>query len=236
MILLSSYNIRKAIASDWRRRPERTLTVLEEVGADIFALQEADRRFGPRLAAVPLPLMFGHSRYRPVPYDVRPGSLGWHGNAILVSDRVEILRHDVLHLPVLEPRGAVLADLRVAGTELRVVGMHLDISGLWRRAQIRSILAQLAVQPTQLPTVLMGDSNEWRRTGGFLRDLGHHFRIADCGPSFPARSPVGPLDRILVGPGLAIADAGAHSSAAARTASDHLPIWCKVVPEGPDAP
>jgi endonuclease/exonuclease/phosphatase family metal-dependent hydrolase len=230
MILVSSYNIRKAIASDWRRRPERTLTVLEEVGADVVALQEADRRFGPRLACLPLGLMTSRTRYRHVPYEVRAGSIGWHGNAILVSSRVEIMRHAILHLPVLEPRGAVLADLRIEGVDLRVVGMHLDISGLWRRAQMRSILAQLATQPTALPTILMGDSNEWRSTGGFLHDLGPHFAMADCGPSFPARYPVGRLDRIVVGPGFDIVEAGVHRSAAARTASDHLPVWAKIRP------
>jgi len=31
-----------------------------------------------------------------------------------------------VHLPAIEPRGAICADLRVAGRELRVVGMHLD--------------------------------------------------------------------------------------------------------------
>lgn len=228
MILLSSYNIRKAIASDRRRRPERTVQVLEEVGADIFALQEADRRFGSRFSAIPPVMLLERTRYRSVPYDVRPGSMGWHGNAILVSDRVDILRFGTLTLPMLEPRGAVFADLRVADISLRVVGMHLDISGLWRRRQIRSILAQLAAQPTQIPTVLMGDCNEWRTQGGFLVDLGPHFANADCGPSFPARYPVARLDRIIVGPGLKVEAAGVHHSQNARTASDHLPAWCKV--------
>lgn len=228
MILIGSYNIRKAIAADRRRRPDRTISVLEEVGADIFALQEADRRFGARFSALPADLLAANSRYRPVPYDIRPGGLGWHGNAILVSDNVDILRHDILHLPVLEPRGAVLADLHVKGMALRVVGMHLDISGLWRRRQMRAILAQLAVQPVQLPTILMGDCNEWRRSGGFLHDLGAHYSFANCGPSFPARYPVACLDRILVGPGLQVVDAGVHNSAFARTASDHLPVWSRL--------
>ena len=43
MIRVASYNMRKAIGTDRRRRPERTLEVLKELDADVIALQEADR-------------------------------------------------------------------------------------------------------------------------------------------------------------------------------------------------
>ena len=56
-IRVASYNIRKAIGTDRRRMPERVLEVLGEVDADIIALQEADRRFGVRSAAIPPVLM-----------------------------------------------------------------------------------------------------------------------------------------------------------------------------------
>src|SRR5690606_18398788 len=84
MILVASYNMRKAIGTDRRRRPERTLEVLNEMGADVIALQEADRRFGERASALPLHLIEEHSDYRPVPLDNRAASIGWHGNALLV--------------------------------------------------------------------------------------------------------------------------------------------------------
>src|SRR3546814_9393521 len=49
MILVASYNMRKAIGTDRRRRPDRTIEVLNELDADVVALQEADRRFGARM-------------------------------------------------------------------------------------------------------------------------------------------------------------------------------------------
>lgn len=52
-IRVASYNIRKAIGTDRRRVPERVIEVLNELDADIIALQEADRRFGVRSAALP---------------------------------------------------------------------------------------------------------------------------------------------------------------------------------------
>lgn len=224
MTRVASYNIRKSIGTDRRRRPERTLEVLNEVGADAIALQEADRRFGARVGVIPLHLLDEHSDYVHVPFDMRADSLGWHGNAILVRKSARILRHEVIHLPSLEPRGAVLADVELNGAKLRIVGMHLDLSGLWRRRQAHALLHHLdACEP--MPTVLMGDLNEWSRQSGCLRDFGKHFEFADCGKSFHARRPVATLDRIMVNGGLSVIDSGVHHSAAARKASDHLPVW-----------
>lgn len=225
MIRVASYNMRKAIGTDRRRRPERTLEVLCELDADVIALQEADRRFGARASAIPLSLIEANSDYKPVPFEARDGSLGWHGNALLVKKGVEIVHREMLHLPSLEPRGAVLADLRVNGQDLRVVGMHLDLSGLWRRRQAHRILSCIQGREAAMPTVLMGDLNEWSASGGCLRDFADHLNFAQCGRSFHTRRPVVQLDRIMVTPELGISDCGVHQSATAKKASDHYPVW-----------
>jgi endonuclease/exonuclease/phosphatase family metal-dependent hydrolase len=204
--------------------------VLNELDADVVALQEADRRFGSRASAIPFHQLEEHSDYRPVPLDARAGSIGWHGNALLVKRGVKIVDRELVHLPSLEPRGAVLADLEVGGIPLRVVGMHLDLSGLWRRQQAHAILAHLAGRPGNPPTVMMGDLNEWSVRGGCLRDFGAHHVFADCGRSFHARRPIAQLDRIMFTPDLAVAASGVHHSPNARTASDHLPIWADLKP------
>jgi endonuclease/exonuclease/phosphatase family metal-dependent hydrolase len=228
MIRVASYNMRKAIGTDRRRRPERTLEVLRELDADVVALQEADRRFGTRASAIPLHMIDEHSDYKPVAFDARDGSLGWHGNALLVRKTVEILHKELLHLPSLEPRGAVMAEISLNGEELRVIGMHLDLSGLWRRQQAHYILHHLNSRERAMPAVLMGDLNEWSVRGGCLRDFGHHLAFADCGRSFHVRRPVARLDRIMVTPGLGIDECGVHHSATARKASDHYPVWAKL--------
>jgi endonuclease/exonuclease/phosphatase family metal-dependent hydrolase len=79
-----------------------------------------------------------------------------------------------------------------------------------------------------MPTVLMGDLNEWSSRGGVLRDFSDHCTLADCGRTFHARRPIVQLDRIMVTPGLAINGCGVHQSATARKASDHLPIWAEL--------
>jgi endonuclease/exonuclease/phosphatase family metal-dependent hydrolase len=229
MLKVASYNMRKAIGTDRRRRPERTLAVLNEIDADVIALQECDRRFGARAGVIPLHMLDEHSDWKAVPFGIRAGSMGWHGNALLVRKSATILDCEPIHLPTLEPRGAVMADLRIAGAEVRIVGMHLDLSGLRRRRQAATILAHVDSSTRSLPTVMMGDLNEWSRAAGCLRDFGRSFALAPTGPSFHARRPVARLDRILVSREWTVATCGVHDTPASRTASDHLPIWAELV-------
>jgi endonuclease/exonuclease/phosphatase family metal-dependent hydrolase len=202
--------------------------VLNELGADVVALQEADRRFGVRHAAIPLHLLDEHSDFKPVHLGWRAGSMGWHGNAILVRKSMTVGYCAMLHLPSLEPRGAVLGEVDAGKTSFRVVGMHLDLSGLWRRRQAAAILHEVEKRRTALPTILMGDLNEWSARGGCLRDFGAHFTFANTGRSYHAGNPIARLDRIMVSRGVRIRACGVHRTAASRMASDHLPIWADV--------
>jgi endonuclease/exonuclease/phosphatase family metal-dependent hydrolase len=225
MITVASYNIRKGLGTDRRRNPHRVLEVLHEIQPDIVALQEADRRFGARQSAIPAELI-SQGEYKAVDFDIRPGGIGWHGNAILVRHSAEILDYAPIILPTLEPRGAVMAELRISGRELRVVGMHLDLSGLWRRRQVRAIIDALD-RRSPMPTVLMGDLNEWSLHGGCIREFdGLH--VAPTGRSYHSRRPVGCLDRIIHTPDLHLVACGVHVSERARLASDHLPIWARI--------
>jgi endonuclease/exonuclease/phosphatase family metal-dependent hydrolase len=220
---VTSYNIRKAIGTDRLRRPERILDVIGELSPTIVVLQEADRRFRARQSALPLALVEA-ARFHAVPFDTRPDSIGWHGNAILVRDDVRVTDHALIPLPTLEPRGAVMAELKIGKNALRVVGMHLDLSGLWRRKQIRAILHSLT-QRTPMPTILAGDLNEWSPHGGCLREFAEGFRIAHSTPSYHSQRPVARLDRIMIGSGLHFSGSGTHQSVHTKRASDHLPVW-----------
>ncbi|MEH3039740.1 MAG: endonuclease/exonuclease/phosphatase family protein [Sphingomonas paucimobilis] len=230
MIKVASYNMRKAIGTDRRRMPERTLEVLREVDADIIALQECDRRLGERAGVIPLHMLDEHSPWKAVPIAIRARSMGWHGNALLVRKEATVSGSRRIEIPALEPRGAVRADVALNGMTLRVVGMHLDLSGLWRRKQASAILHDVDGCEPVLPSVLMGDLNEWTPQSGCLRDFGRSHCFAATGPSFHARHPVGRLDRIMVSSELRVVESGTHHSAAARKASDHLPIWATLEP------
>lgn len=232
MIRVASYNIHKGVGLDRRRDPRRILDILDEIDADIVALQEADRRFGSKAAVISPHLLEEGMRWRALPFG-RAASMGWHGNALLVRKDTVVEGCTRITLPALEPRGAVMADLAVRGGPLRIVGMHLDLSGLWRRRQAHTILTHVghdaSADPAAGPraTILMGDLNEWS-AGGCLRDFGRDHLCAPTGASFHAARPIARLDRIMVSHSIRIVECGVHRSATARKASDHLPIWATV--------
>ena len=226
-LTFASYNIHKAIGLDRRRDPDRIIAILREIDADVIALQEADRRFGRRETVLPRAAL-DDSPWRTVPLRTRPDSIGWHGNALLVRRSIDIVHAMPVPLPTLEPRGAIYAELRAGGQLLRVVGMHLDLSGLRRRHQLRAILDHLATCPGAEPTVLMGDMNDWSSRGGALREFGHGWEVHAPGRSFPSRRPIAQLDRIVTSRQWTCTDRGVHHSTLAARASDHLPVWAKL--------
>jgi endonuclease/exonuclease/phosphatase family metal-dependent hydrolase len=228
MIRVASYNIQKSIGTDFRRRPERILDVLVELDADIIALQEVDRRFGERITSLSPEAIAAATGYRPVIFGARPQSLGWHGNTLLIRNGIEVLAQRALVLPRLEPRGAVLADLSVEGTPIRVVGMHLGLLGLWRKRQAQAVLDQIEALEQPLPTVIMGDLNEWSVNGGCLRHFARDHHVGAPGPSYPSHRPVFGFDRIIASAEISIAAAGVHRTAMSRVASDHLPVWANL--------
>ncbi|HKX79960.1 MAG TPA: endonuclease/exonuclease/phosphatase family protein [Novosphingobium sp.] len=224
-LTFASYNIHKAVGLDRRRDPARILSVLREIDADVVALQEVDRRFGRRASVLPLADILDHTPYRPVHMPMKPDSLGWHGNALLVRRTIEHAGASVVPLPVLEPRGAICADLVADGRRVRVVGAHLDLSGLRRRHQVRAVLAHLQAQAEACPAVLMGDFNEWVAQGGCFREFGEDWRVLAPGRSFPSRRPVAALDRFVISAEWRVAGTRVHHSALAAKGSDHLPVY-----------
>ena len=226
-LTFASYNIHKAVGVDGRRDPDRIIRVLHELAADVVALQEADRRFGERETVLPRALL-EEAHWQVVPVAERPRSIGWHGNALLVRNGITVRHSEIVPLPTLEPRGAVLADLLIEGRALRVIGTHLDLSGLWRRRQIRALLARLDGAEHHLPTVLMGDFNQWSDRGALSEFAFHHHRLVKTPPSFHSNRPVARLDRIIVSHEIEVEEADAHVSDLSRRASDHLPLWARI--------
>ena len=225
---VATYNIHKCVGLDQKRNPARILAVLNEIDADIITLQEADRRFGSRESCLPASLIEAETPWHPVPFNIRPGSIGWHGNAILVRKGVDAHHAHPLDLPMLEPRGAVEAHCTIDGRHIRIIGVHLDLSGLWRRRQVRAILKHIDLTPHHLPTIIMGDFNQWSDRGALSEFAFHHHRIIKTPKSFHSSRPVAHLDRIIVSHDITVIAQGAHVSALSQRASDHLPIWAEL--------
>ena len=134
--------------------PRPRAAVIAEIGADVMALQEADTRFGTRTGLLDLEHLERETGLIPVPVQGVGPAHGWHGNLILVREaNVEDLHQ--IHLPGFEPRGALVADLRIFDRKLRVIGAHLGLLRGSRDAQVRAILHQMAALDDR-PTLLMG--------------------------------------------------------------------------------
>jgi endonuclease/exonuclease/phosphatase family metal-dependent hydrolase len=199
------------------------VTVLRELHADVIALQEADRRIGAREAVLPRALL-DDSPWRVAHVSRRPQSMGWHGNAILVRRDLPIEECHALDLPTLEPRGAACAVIGEGRERFRVIGTHLDLSGLRRRDQVRSLL-RFTADHGDMPTVILGDFNQWGHTTGAMREFDKDWGQIAPGPSYPSRRPVARLDRVVHCGGWRCRLADVHHSALAVVASDHLPIY-----------
>lgn len=232
-LLFGSYNVHKGVGSDMRRDPLRTVSVLREIGADIVALQEVDRRFGAREGVLNLDALHAATGLRPVAVSDRLGhsAHGWHGNLLLVRG-AEVEQARALTLPGLEPRGAIVADLRVNGLPLRIIATHLGLLHQSRLMQAQR-LAREVEEAAGRPVILMGDLNEWRLGVGcslmpLRRGLRAVKRSADTVPSFPARLPMLPLDRIIASKPAELVGIEPHDTPLARAASDHLPIKARI--------
>jgi len=227
-LVVASYNVHRCIGMDKRFDPDRIAAVIEELDADILALQEADRRFGHRAGLLELGDVERRTGLTLVHVSHVPGGHGWRGNALLVRQgRAVSVRR--LALPGAEPRGALIVELALPAGRLRVATAHLGLLRRHRALQVRAILAALQ-EGEAMPTVLMGDLNEWRSgTNSSLAAFRPFFApFGPARPSFPARLPFMALDRILGHPGGLVLGREVHDSALARIASDHLPVRARI--------
>jgi endonuclease/exonuclease/phosphatase family metal-dependent hydrolase len=224
--VVATYNVHRWTGINGRMRPEpaRAGFVIAELEADVIALQEVLRPFGGEdpleaLAdALGLHVAFAATRVH------KRGELG---NAILSRTPIAGVSMMDLTFSRLEQRVAVAAQFECEGGTVDVVATHLALGDRTRHRQVRSLLDHPKLRDR--PTLLLGDMNAWRRcpaTRALEDELdSHHNRAWPA--SFPAARPVLALDRIYTR-SVEVLDIGAHSSRAARRASDHLPIVARV--------
>ena len=224
---IASYNIHECVGADGRRDPERVALVLRELDADVIGLQEVDARLGITRTSMQMQYLANTLRLHAVSGPTRQRGSGHYGNALLTRRPVLNVRHVDLTVYRREPRGAIDADLDVDGAVVRVIVTHLGLLPGERRTQVRRLLDILGQTRSDV-VILLGDINEWFAIGRPLRWL--HARLGRTAgvASFPAARPVFALDRIWVHPRPALLSVAAHTSPAARTASDHLPVMADV--------
>ena len=228
---LISYNIHKGIGGrDRRYRLDRIVRVLEDLRPDLICLQEVDRnvsrsRHHDQPSELAEALRAAEHLYQ---LNVRVKD-GGYGNLILSRWPFRGAHQVSLRLKRRKPRGAQLAVVETPEGPLHLVHWHLGLAERERHWQARHLLGhELFRESEQLPTLVVGDFNDWLNTlarGPFLR----HGFVQVTAPrsrfrSFPAYWPVASLDKAFVRGSIAIRHAHIAHSRLARDASDHLPL------------
>lgn len=225
-----SYNIHKGIGNDRRYRIQRVIDVIRAEEPDLVCLQEVDRgvrrsRFDDQPRVLAQALGFAHSLFQ---LNVRLRE-GGYGNLILSRYKFRASHHISLRLRQKKVRGAQLATLDVEGRRLHLVHWHLGLAEPERHWQIEHLFAHKHFRGAHhLPTLMIGDSNDWRNTlaEGALGREG--FEMITTPPSrfrsFPSYLPMGSLDKAFIRGGVRALHARVANTRLARRASDHLPL------------
>ena len=218
---VASYNIHRAIGRDGREDASRIAQVLEEVDADIVALQEVGYARGT--PGNVLEYLGERLNAQVVEGVTLQDERGHYGNAVLSRLPVASLsRHDI-SVPHREPRGALELTFHLGQAEILLIATHLGLLPGERRYQIRKLLPLVDASPADVK-ILLGDLNEWFLWGRLLRWLRRDFGRVAAPRTFPAHRPWFALDRLWVKPTGAVQTLRAHRSEMARIASDHLPL------------
>jgi endonuclease/exonuclease/phosphatase family metal-dependent hydrolase len=228
-----TYNIHKCRGFDRRVRPDRIAAVLQELKADVLALQEVvnapdglpryDQAHELARALPEFGWSFGANR---------PLEGGTYGNMTLT--RLPLLHsrnHDLSH-GERERRGALQTDLDAGGGRvLHVFNVHLGTSIRERRQQAKQLLTEEVLLQGGLSgtRVVLGDFNDWTRglTTRLLRETFKSFRPRHAmrfPGTFPGMLPMVTLDHCYYEPPLKLVETKLWRSPRALVASDHLPL------------
>jgi len=215
-----SYNVHGGVGCDGRFVPNRIVDVLRELDADVIGLQEVESR---ATGFDMLDFLARETGLTGIAGPTLAGPGGDYGNGLLTRHPVLRERRIDISYPGREPRGAIDAELDIDGVPVRVINTHLGLHPAERRFQVQ-LLLDMFEHERELPTIFMGDLNEWFLYGRPLRWLQRHFQSTPALASFPSRLPLLALDRIWMKPRALLRKMRVHRSRRARLASDHLPL------------
>jgi endonuclease/exonuclease/phosphatase family metal-dependent hydrolase len=226
MLRVATYNVHMWRDAKGLTDPSRAERVLREIDADVVALQEVVYAPHNDLSQVS-DILSAELKMEPIPGPtfIRGGAP--YGNILLT--RLPVLwveRHDISWLSF-EPRGVIEAAVETECGPLRVIATHLGLIPVERALQGLS-LNRIAQQARELPTVLLGDLNEWLPPSISLRRLGAWFGCTPGLRTYPAFFPLLRLDRIWARPNQMLRSLRVHNTQAARLASDHLPVAAEI--------
>lgn len=228
---LVSYNIHKGIGGrDRRYRIDRIQKVITDLAADVVCLQEVDQNVRrTRHDDQPEQLARAFEGAGALYQLNVPLKAGGYGNLILSRWAIRSSYQLSLRLKWRKPRGAQIAVIDSPEGPFQLVHWHLGLAEKERHWQARHLLDHPHFRESaHLPTLIVGDSNDWRNTlthhcfarHGFHQVTAprHRFR------TFPAYYPVVSLDKAFARGSFDIHRVHVAHTHLTRRASDHLPL------------
>jgi len=227
---LLSWNIHKGIGGrDRRYALHRIIDCIEAENPDLICLQEVDRLVRRSRFDDQHRLLARYFRCHSVfQSNVHVGD-GAYGNLLLSRWPVESRHRISLRQGGRKPRGAQLVLIDSPEGLVHIVHLHLGLAERERHWQIDRLLGHMLFRSgAELPTLIVGDFNDWRNTlaGGALAAGGFRHVTSPAGHfrSFPAWLAMGSLDKAFVRGEVDVRHARMVRTTVARTASDHLPL------------
>jgi len=226
-IRIATWNVHACVGRDKRFDPERVASVIVELDADIVALQEFTYPASVALESRTPAVLTTLDRYTCALGPTRSTVTECFGNALFTRHPIREVHRIDLSMASREPRGALAATIDVGGRLVHVLAAHLGLRLHERRFQVRQILDYLdSVRGTLF--VVLGDFNDWLPGRSVVHLLDRRLGRPPRAPSYPVTWPVVSLDRIWVHPARALRRIFSHRTAAARLASDHLPVIAEI--------
>lgn len=220
---VASYNVHQCVGLDGRRDVTRIARVLSDLDTHLIGLQEVGTDAQGARTSSQMEYLSRITGLHAIAGITLERQTGPYGNVLLTGWRVLRSRLLDLSVPGREPRGAIDAELDVAGQTVRVVVTHLGLSAAERRYQVRRLLEALSHGQHRF-IIVLGDINEWILRSRPLRWFYARFGRPPAPRTFPSWFPLFPLDRVWVLPREALLEVHAHATAVTRIASDHLPV------------
>ena len=244
-IKVLTYNIHKCVGGvDRRYDLGRIVEIINHHQPDIALLQEVVRHSKSLTDTLQVDVIgeaigLPHRVWVP---NVRVSEAKGYGNAIFSRwPLIESVNIDLTIGPK-KKRSALYARVRApifgqrAGQSqtrgLHLFNLHLGLSGIERRMQLKKLLLHSSLQRVakNTPIIVAGDLNDvWGSLGRQVMGPAGFHGVRRKPKTFPAYAPVRPLDSLYVRGKIRVENLLPSRLAIARQASDHLPLVAELI-------
>jgi endonuclease/exonuclease/phosphatase family metal-dependent hydrolase len=236
-----TYNVHSCIGTDGKVRPERIISVIKSLRADVVALQEVDAnrlrsRHHEQARIIAEALAMSHHYFA-------VGDWGGEQYGLAVISRYPLEHVRSAHLTPLdherraEARGAMWVKVNAPSGPVHVINTHFGLRREERQRQIGVLMGGdwLGGIPANEPVVLCGDLNAGPKSPVCRSLAGKLVDAQLCAPNarpratFISTMPVRRLDHIFVSRHFEVRGVLLPRTPTAELASDHLPVCAELV-------